>query len=288
MATGKVDDSFQELDELIRTFIERNRVPGAGVAVTDHGRLVFARGYGYADIAKQKPVEPTSMFRIASISKPITAVAIMQLVEQGKLKLEDRVLEILKYEPHLEKGEKVDERWNEITVEQCLQHRGGWDRDVSFDGMFQSVRFARALKKPAPAQKEDVIRCMLGVPLDFNPGERYAYSNFGYNVLGRIIEKISKQDYESYVKEHVLAPVGIHDARSAARSSGRKHRRTRSATTRRSFSRVCLPRTRGRKFRRCTAAGTTNRWIPTARGFSRPSRWCDLPAPSTTQKTARS
>ena len=213
VATGKVDKSFQELDELIRTFIEQNRAPGAGVAVTDHGRLVFARGYGYADIAKQKPVEPTSVFRIASISKPITAVAIMQLVEQGKLKLEDRVLEILKYEPHLEKGEKLDERWNEITVEQCLQHRGGWDRDVSFDGMFQSVRFARALKKPAPADKEDVIRCMLGVPLDFNPGERYAYSNFGYNVLGRIIEKISKRDYESYVKEHVLAPVGVHDAR---------------------------------------------------------------------------
>ena len=106
VATGKLDESFKELDELIRTFIEQNRVPGAGVAVTDQGRLVFARGYGYADIAKQKPVEPTSVFRIASISKPITAVAIMQLVEQGKLKLEDRVLEILKYEPHLAKGRR--------------------------------------------------------------------------------------------------------------------------------------------------------------------------------------
>ena len=99
--------------------MERNRIPGAGVAVTDHGRLVLARGYGYADIGAKKQVQPTSMFRIASISKPITAVAIMQLVEQGKLKLEDRVLDILKYEPHLENDAKVDERWHDITVEQC-------------------------------------------------------------------------------------------------------------------------------------------------------------------------
>lgn len=220
VATGKVADGFKEFDQFIQDFMEKNRAPGAGVAVTDHGRLVFARGYGYADIAAQKPVEPTSMFRIASISKPITAVAIMQLVEQGKLKLSDRMLDILKYEPHLEEGEKVDERWNDITIEQCLQHRGGWDRDVSFDGMFQSVRFARALKIPAPASKEDVIRCMLGVPLDFTPGERYAYSNFGYNLLGRVIEKITKQDYESYVKEHVLAPIGVHHARIGASKLG--------------------------------------------------------------------
>ncbi len=213
VTTGKLEGSFKKLDEMIRSFIERNRAPGAGVAVTDHGRLVLARGYGYADIAAKKQVEPTSMFRIASISKPITAVAIVQLVEQGKLKLDDCVLDILKYEPHLEKDGKVDERWHDITVQQCLQHRGGWDRDVSFDGMFQSVRFARELKIPPPAQKEDVIRCMLGVPLDFNPGERYAYSNFGYNLLGRIIEKITKHDYETYVKEHVLAPLGIHAAR---------------------------------------------------------------------------
>ncbi len=213
VATGSLDEHLKDLDRVIRSFIERNQVPGAGVAVSDHGRLVLARGYGYADIAAKKPVEPTSLFRIASISKPITGVAVMQLVEQGKLKLEDRVLDLLKLEPHLENDAKVDERWKDITVEHCLQHRGGWDRDASFDAMFQSVRFARALKVPPPAQQGDVIRCMLGIPLDFNPGERYAYSNFGYCLLGRIIEKISNQDYESYVKEHVFAPLDIRTAR---------------------------------------------------------------------------
>jgi N-acyl-D-amino-acid deacylase len=213
VATGKLDDSFKELDEVIRTFMERTGAPGAGVAVTDQGRLVMARGYGYADIANKKQVEPTSMFRIASISKPITGVAIMQLVEQGKLKLSDKVLDILKYEPHLVGDAKVDERWKDITVEHCLQHRGGWDRDVSFDAMFQSVRFARSLRIPPPAQQDDVIRCMLGIPLDFDPGERYAYSNLGYCILGRIIEKVSGKDYESYVKEDLFAPLGIHHAR---------------------------------------------------------------------------
>src|SRR5262249_11808891 len=91
--------------------------------------------------------------------------------------------------------------------------RGGWDRDKSFDAMFQSVRFARELKIPPPAQQDDVIRCMLGVPLDFTPGERYAYSNFGYCLLGKVIHKVTRQDYESYLKEHVLAPIGVHAAR---------------------------------------------------------------------------
>jgi N-acyl-D-amino-acid deacylase len=200
--------------------MERNAIPGAGLAVTDHGRLVLARGYGYADIESKRQVAPTSMFRVASISKPITAVAILRLVEQGKLKLGDRVLDILKYEPHLEKDAKVDERWHDITVQQCLEHRGGWDRDVSFDAMFQSVRFARALKIPPPAQPEHVIRCMLGIPLDFNPGERYAYSNFGYCLLGRIIERITNKDYESYVKEEVFGPLNIRAARIGSTKLG--------------------------------------------------------------------
>jgi N-acyl-D-amino-acid deacylase len=173
----------------------------------------MARGYGYADLATNRQATPTSLFRIASISKPITAVAVMQLVERGKLRLEDRVFDILKYEPHLEKDTTFDERYHNITVEHLLQHRGGWNREVSFDAMFQSIRFAKALDVPPPAQPQHVICCMLGLPLDFNPGERYAYSNFGYCLLGRIIEMVSQQSYESHVKEHVFAPLGIKSAR---------------------------------------------------------------------------
>jgi N-acyl-D-amino-acid deacylase len=207
--TGTIDPSLKPVDELVRSYMEKHHVPGAALAVTDHGRLVMARGYGYADIAKRQPVEPTSLFRIASISKPVTAVAVLQLVQSGKLRLEDHVTDIVHYEPHLENGAKFDERYRAITIEHLLQHRGGWDRDVSFDAMFQAVRFAQALNLPPPAQQEQVICCMLGVPLDFDPGQRYAYSNFGYCLLGRVIEIVSGQGYESYVKEHVFAPLEI-------------------------------------------------------------------------------
>jgi N-acyl-D-amino-acid deacylase len=210
---GNLDPSLKAVDELVRSYIEKHHVPGAAIAVTDHGRLVMARGYGYADVAKRQPVEPASLFRIASISKPITAVAILQLAESGKLRLEDHVTDIVNYDPHFENGAKLDERYRAITIEHLLQHRGGWDRDVSFDAMFQAVRFAQALKLPPPAQQEQVIRCMLGIQLDFDPGQRYAYSNFGYCLLGRVIEAVSGKNYESYVKQHVFAPLDIRSPR---------------------------------------------------------------------------
>lgn len=216
VSTGSLDQRLQAIDDVVRGFLQEQHIPGAALAITDKGRLVFARGYGYADLVSKQQVTPISLFRIASLSKPITAVAVLQLIEQGKLRFDDHVFDLLEYEPHFEKDATLDERYHQITVEHLLQHRGGWDRDVSFDPMFQSVRFANALHVPPPAQQEHVIRCMLGVKLDFNPGERYAYSNFGYCLLGRIIEKVTKQGYESYVREHVFAPLGIRTARLGA------------------------------------------------------------------------
>lgn len=214
VVTGKVGKGLEPIDETIRSFMERHRIPGASLAITDQGRLVFARGYGYADVGTRRKLEPTSLFRIASISKPITAVAILQLVEQGKLKLDDKVFDILTgYEPAFGRGQEFDKRQKDITIEHLLQHRGGWDRDKSFDAMFQSVRFARRLDVPPPAQPDDIIRCMLGQKLDFDPGTKYAYSNYGYCLLGRVIEKLTGQDYETYVKENVLTPLGANTAR---------------------------------------------------------------------------
>lgn len=96
-------------------------------------------------------------------------------------------------------GSEFDVRQREITIRHLLEHRGGWDRDKSFDAMFEPVRFAKLLDVPAPAGPREVIRAMLRQKLDFNPGERYAYSNFGYCLLGRVIEKLSGMTYEAYV-----------------------------------------------------------------------------------------
>jgi N-acyl-D-amino-acid deacylase len=196
------------LDAFFLSFMEQHRVPGCAAAVSRGDRLLYSRGFGWADVAQREPVQAESRFRIASISKSITAVAVLKLVEQGKLKLDDRAYDWIQDEPLILEGKEVEPRLKTITIRQLLQHRGGWDRDKSFDAMFQSVRFADMLGKSAPAGPNDVIRCMFTQPLDFDPGARYAYSNFGYCLLGRIIEKAAGKTYDQYVQEEVLRPAG--------------------------------------------------------------------------------
>jgi N-acyl-D-amino-acid deacylase len=223
VSAGEDDERFASYDRLMHDFMKEHRVPGAAVAVTHQGRVVFARGYGYSDIAAGEVAQPTSLFRIASISKPITAVAILQLIEQKKLKLDDKVFEALNSEDDIKAaGDKFDPRLREITIRHLLEHRGGWDRGQSFDAMFQSVRFAKQVGVKAPADQAAIIKAMFSQKLDFDPGERYAYSNFGYCLLARVIEKFSGQDYPDYVKKKVLAPIGITTMRiGATRLGGR-------------------------------------------------------------------
>ncbi len=217
VSTGEEVPALASFDRLMHAFMKEHRVPGAAIAVTDHGRLVYAKGFGYADLATFEKIEPESLFRIASVSKPVTSVSILQLVEQGKIGLDDKIFEVLNYEAEIKAaGKDFDARLRDITIRHLLGHQGGWDRDLSFDAMFQSVRFARARNVPPPASSNDVILAMLRQPLDFGPGERYAYSNFGYCLLGRVIEKISGESYETYVQEHVLKPIGIESMRLGA------------------------------------------------------------------------
>jgi len=199
--------SLASFDRAMEDFIAARGMPGGALAVVKDGRLVHARGYGWADKEKQQRVEPTSLYRIASISKPVTGVAVLKLVEQGKLKLDDRAFDLVPQQPL--PGAKPDARLRGITIRQCLQHTGGWDRDKSYDPMFRPKVIADAAKEAAPASASAVIRYMMGQPLDFDPGTRYAYSNFGYAVLGRVIEQLTGKPYEQFVKDAVLAPAGI-------------------------------------------------------------------------------
>jgi CubicO group peptidase (beta-lactamase class C family) len=213
--TGPAMPKLAAYDQLMEAFMREHKPPGAALAVAYHGRLVYSRGFGHADVEKQEPVHPTSLFRIASLSKPFTATAVMHLIQQGRLKFEDRVLPHLKLEPHLERGARMDPRWHEITVRQCLQHTGGWNRDKSFDPMDSDTAeaVAKALKVPLPITPRQIIRYTMGKPLDFAPGTAYAYSNFGYCVLGRVIENITHKPYHEFVAEAVFAPAGIRHMR---------------------------------------------------------------------------
>jgi N-acyl-D-amino-acid deacylase len=211
--TGTADARLASFDDLMTSFVKERQVPGAALAVTRGGKLAYARGFGYADVEKKEAVAPAAPFRIASVSKPLTAVAVLRLIEKGRLKLDDRVLDHLTLAPHLGPGAKPDPRWKKITIRQLLQHTGGWDRDKSYDPIGIPWDIARSLGIKPPVKPEHVVRYMMGQPLDFEPGERYAYSNLGYLLLGRLIETVSGRPYETYVREQVLAPLGVKDMR---------------------------------------------------------------------------
>jgi CubicO group peptidase (beta-lactamase class C family) len=202
-ATGQPAPRLAAFDELVEGLLKKYDLPGAALAVVKDGRLVLARGYGVADKVHRESVQPDSLFRIASLSKPFTSAAILTLVERGKLRLDDRAFALLGL------GEPSDPRLKTITIRELLLHAGGWDRDTSFDPMFISYAAAKAVGARPPATCETIIRYMLTKPLQVDPGSAYHYSNFGYCVLGRVVEKVSGESYEAFVKSAVLAPIGI-------------------------------------------------------------------------------
>jgi len=205
--SGRAVPQLKPFDDLLLSFMQENKIPGASLALAKSGHLLYFRAFGYANKEQNEPTQPNSLFRIASVSKPLTAVAILQLIEQNKLKLTDKPFQILNLQPP--EGRQFNPQLNEITIYHLLTHTAGFDRDKSFDPMFRPIAIARLLNADPPATPEHIIRYMLARPLDFIPGEKYAYSNFGYCVLGRVIEKITGQSYESYVQQHVLLPLGI-------------------------------------------------------------------------------
>lgn len=201
---------LEPFDTMMVDFIRARGIPGAALAVTRNGKLVLATGYGWADRDSGEAVRPDSLFRIASVSKPITGVAVLKLIEDhpAKVSLDTRALDVVDVEPPPGVG-SVDSRWHDVTIWHLLHHTGGWDLDVGYDPMFMPLQFARALGIAPPAMPEDIIRCMLGRPLNFDPGTREVYSNFGYCLLGRVIERVSGQSYEEYVRDEVFEPLGI-------------------------------------------------------------------------------
>ena len=213
--TGTAVPGMESYDRTIAELMREHDIPGAAVAVMRDGRLIYARGFGYADLENRTPVQPDALFRIASVSKTITAAAIMKLVEEGKLTLDDPVAPLIA-DLGPPAGAIADPRWGQITIRHLLNHTGGWDRAApgGFDPMDRPDVAAAAVNAPAPASTATLIRYMKGLPLDFDPGERWAYSNFGYAILGVVIERLSGMPYEDYARSRVLQPVGASRTRS--------------------------------------------------------------------------
>lgn len=206
--SGREVPELKIFDEIMADILSVTEAPGGFLGFVYKERLVYARGFGYADTNSKEIVQPTSLFRIASVSKPITAAAILKLVEQGKLSLDHKIYDFFEF-PSLRKNQP-DPRIKEISIKHLLTHTGGWDRNNTYDPMFFPVTIAVALGVTPPAPPRAIIRYMFDRPLDFDPGTQQVYSNLGYSILGRIIEEVSGETYEHFIRQEILDPAGAH------------------------------------------------------------------------------
>jgi len=214
--TGDLGTELEPLNRLMLDLLSKEQIPGATLAVLDRGQLVYERGFGWADPDAGQAMAPNALMRIASISKPLTAVAILQLEAAGKLSLDAPVLPLLAQ--HSEgfptaQALRADPRWADIQVRHLLQHTAGFDREKSKDTMFELVTIAASLRLERPPNVNDIVRYRLQQPLDFAPGSEFQYSNVGYCLLGRIIEAVSQTSYEDFVRQHILIPSGMQQTR---------------------------------------------------------------------------
>jgi CubicO group peptidase (beta-lactamase class C family) len=206
--TGADVPGIAALDTSLKAIMKRYNVPGIGLAVTRDGRLILARAYGYQDFEARQPMRPDTMVRVGSISKFITALAIMRLRDQGQLDLDQTFLSIL---TDYQVAAGGDARLRDITLRMLLLHAGGWAAASEAED-FTSKPFvvANALGVPTPPTCRDVIRYTMTQPLQFTPGTKIVYSNTGYCILGEVVAKVSGQSYESYVRDQILARADVH------------------------------------------------------------------------------
>jgi CubicO group peptidase (beta-lactamase class C family) len=190
---------------IAQAFLDKYKCPGLSVAIARHGQMVFAEGFGVTDKETGERVTPAHLFRICSVTKPMTSAAIYLLIEQGKLKLDDLV-----FGPQGVLGKDFQTRGlafvEDITIRHLLTHTvGGWSNSKN-DPMFAD---------PKLNHHELIAWTLKSCPLESLVGARFAYSNFGYCLLGRVIEKISGKSYEEFMRENIFARCGITDMRLA-------------------------------------------------------------------------
>lgn len=177
------------VDDFLKAELVRQRIPGMSVAIVRNGKVILAKGYGIANVRRSVPVTQDTIIQIASITKSFTATGMMILVEQGKVGIDDPISQ---YVPDSSPA------WKDVTIRHLLTHTSGISSDWS------KIPSDQRQNAHTP---EGVIRCMAQVPVEFPPGERYAYCNTGYMILGRIIEVVSGKSLDVFLDEHIFRPL---------------------------------------------------------------------------------
>jgi CubicO group peptidase (beta-lactamase class C family) len=182
------DVTVTKVDDFIKSEMQKQRIPGVSLAVVKNGQLVLAKGYGYSNVEHQVPVKPETVFQSGSVGKQFAAAAVMLLVEEGKINLNERIGKYL--------GD-VPESWKNITVQHLLTHTAGMtDYPDDFD-----------LRRDHT--EDEMLKLIYAIPLAFQPGEKWQYSNLGYVTLGILIHKVTGKFYGDVLQERIFKPLGM-------------------------------------------------------------------------------
>ena len=215
--TNELSDApgLEKMDREIERFIGRWNIKGLSLAVTRNDSLLYAKGYGMADVEEGREMTPQNIMRLASASKLVTAIAIMRLVEDGKLSLGSKVFgpEGLLSDSAYTAAIK-DPRLFDVTVDHLMQHKGGFGLGAG-DPMFNTKDIIAARHLDGPPTNEELTEIVLGRRIAFTPGQGFRYSNFGYMLLSLVIERVTGRSYWDYVTEEVLHPAGCYRFRPA-------------------------------------------------------------------------
>jgi CubicO group peptidase (beta-lactamase class C family) len=209
--SGQAVPSLAQLDTIMQQYMTQYNSPGGNLSVSVDGRLVFARGYGFADTSTGEFVQPDSRMRLASNSKIITAVGILKLIEQGKLSLSTQPFASILKDLKPPSGTTEDPRIQNITISQLLQHTAGYDDgpgypfDPANDYTTNRNAANAAGLTGAACTPAALISYELGVSLQHDPGATYAYSNLGYLTLGYIIEQVTGIPYATWIEQNIFS-----------------------------------------------------------------------------------
>jgi N-acyl-D-amino-acid deacylase len=210
----------ERIDSAMNGVMNRHAPPGISVAVARDGKLVFAKAYGFANIAGTEALTPDHMFRVASVSKPVTGIAVLRAAEQGLLGFDEKAFDVLaSYLPL----NGADPRIGDIEIWHLMHHTGGWNLyDYPSDPLFRSLEVAQVVNSTMPPDPQALTRWIAMQPLAFDPGSNFAYTNIGFVLLGRILEQASGLTYEDFVQQHVLQPAGITRTRLGGITKGER------------------------------------------------------------------
>lgn len=191
----------EKVDAYVAAEMRTEKIPGLALAVVRDGKIIKSRGYGLANIELDVPVKPETIFQTGSVGKQFTATAVMMLVEDGKIHLDDPIRKYLPSSPAT---------WDKITVRNFLTHTSGIP-DYESDSL--KKKDAAFINLRNDYTEDELFKKFRGLPLDFPPGSKWSYSNSGYVILGILIHKVTGQFYGDVLQERIFRPLGMTSTR---------------------------------------------------------------------------